>query len=243
MTRDTRELQADPSFAKSRDERSWQRLEAVAGVAAAALRVGYSFLQDLDLVDWARQTLLEAIAVSRRAKEPVAPGFLHPRAAAAIGLAALLEQGEAGPGARERMLELSADHSREVREAAFAALRGLWQRDEELCWAAVDLAQALAVAKPKADGDPGDRDVLELFAAKMQLVVRRKPGAFARFGVTLPRCRHAADCVSLRSPRQTEPYSTHGFLRQPSSVSLPGLYVRGIVNACLRSTMVCWRGR
>ena len=60
------------------------------------------------------------------------------------------------------MLELSADHSREVREAAFAALRGLWQRDEELCWAAVDLAQALAVAKPKADGDPGDRDVLEL---------------------------------------------------------------------------------
>jgi hypothetical protein len=109
-----------------------------------------------------------------------------------------LESGRKSEELRKTLLDLSADDSYQVREAVFASMAGLWQLDEPLCWAAVRLAQALAVTKHSGREDSAHTDLLELLHLRKKAA--RNAARRQKYTIQV----HLAAFVSKRRPRVAE---------------------------------------
>ena len=125
------------------------RLRAIAGTAAAVLMKGYDWARENDALAWSRDVLLAAARTplpndgdSRDAD--YADHDSDPRVSAALGLGALIANGDGDPAVRQSILDLITDTRIRVSRAAIAGLAPAWDTDPVLCWNALALGLGLA---------------------------------------------------------------------------------------------------
>jgi hypothetical protein len=117
------------------------RLEAIVEVAAAVLADPSRPVLEPDELAWLRSVLLGAARMPRGG--PVIPESHHPsdvKVSAALGLGALVTQGQDDQEIREAILLLIVDSEHQVVGAAFRGLRQAWTIDPVLCWNSLSLA-------------------------------------------------------------------------------------------------------
>ena len=146
-----RKLQKDGDFSTPHEignDLSGVRLQAIAGVACAALIADFEWCKKQGLILWARGILLAAARVSPRGNmwaERDSIFSSDPKVSAALGLGMLIVQGEGDIEVRNQILSLVADPQLQVVGAAFRGLQKAWTVDKLLCWSALSLALSLSV--------------------------------------------------------------------------------------------------
>lgn len=147
-----KELQTSKDFAETdkEDIRSFTRLQAIAGVAAAILIADFEWVRTQNHLEWCRAILL---AAGRMAKASMSPFSI--KVYAGRGLALLATYGVADIEVRQQILQLISESLRrfsdtgEVVKALFIGLKNAWNVDPVLCWNALSLCLSLSVIPGK----------------------------------------------------------------------------------------------
>jgi hypothetical protein len=117
------------------------RLEAIVEVAATVLTVIPRPDLGAEEMVWLRSVLLAGAITPRTGL--VIPTSYYPsdlKVSAALGLGALVSDGQADQEVREALISLIDDAEHQVVSAVFCGLRGAWSRDPVLCWNCLSLA-------------------------------------------------------------------------------------------------------
>lgn len=139
------------------------RHEAVADVAAVAVALEWSWLQQSGYASWCMDVLSKAVDAplpqDSHSKRPFV--FMHdPKVAAARALSALVVQGHAagpeGRRVRKYLGRLCCLGFAEITRPLLQGLAGAWEKDPVLCWNLVALCLSLCVTPRHGNGDDED---------------------------------------------------------------------------------------